>query len=377
MILPPSSLGLLGGGQLGRFFVSAAHELGYRVWVLDPDADSPAGRIADHHLCAAYDDEAALSALAENCAAITTEFENPPATTLAFLAARRPVHPGAKAVGICQDRIAEKTFLRDHHLPHADFAVIESAADLDQANAGLFPGILKTARLGYDGKGQAVVNDREEAKAAFARFGEKPCVLEQKLKLDYEVSVVLARDATGKVSAFPVAENQHRNGILDVSIVPARMNPCFMGDAPELAERIAVALDYVGVLAVEFFVSRERLIVNEMAPRPHNSGHYTVDACFASQYEQQVRALCGLPLADPQMHCASAVMVNLLGDLWQDGEPDWASLLANPKLKLHLYGKHAARPGRKMGHFTVVGDQPEATLHDALAARKAIGVNDA
>jgi len=380
MILPPATLGMLGGGQLGRFFVAAAHEMGYKVWVLDPDANSPAGQIADHHLQAAYNDYAALDRLAAECAAVTTEFENVPADTLEYLAKFVPVRPAAAAVAICQNRIAEKTFLRDNGLPHGAFAPITSEADLLNANAGLFPGILKVARFGYDGKGQAVVEDREAALAAFRAFKGETCILEQKLTLDYEVSVVLARDENGAVRCFPTAENQHTRGILDVSIVPARGSACLRDNAQEYAERIAEKLGYIGTLGVEFFVCRGQLYVNEMAPRPHNSGHYTLDACVANQFEQQVRALCGLPLGDARAHSA-AVMVNLLGDLWYDGEtyrePDWAKLFAVPNLKLHLYGKHHARPGRKMGHFTVIGEDAAAVLEAALAARAAIGIKGA
>ncbi|MEY2633529.1 MAG: hypothetical protein RIR00_2183 [Pseudomonadota bacterium] len=379
MILPPATLGMLGGGQLGRFFVAAAHEMGYQVWVLDPDPNSPAGRIADRHLCAGYEDPAALAEIAADCAAVTTEFENVPAATLEKLAESLPVRPHAGAVAICQDRIAEKTFLRDNGLPHAPFAAIRSEADLDAAPANLFPGILKVVRFGYDGKGQAVVADRDAARAAFARFGGETCVLEQKLKLDFEVSVVLARDEAGQVRCFPTAENSHTRGILDVSIAPARAGACLRDNAQELAERIASRLGYIGTLGVEFFVCHGQLYVNEMAPRPHNSGHYTLDACVTNQFEQQVRALCGLPLGDARAHSA-AVMVNLLGDLWFDGEtcrePDWARLYAVPNLKLHLYGKHAARPGRKMGHFTVIGEQADAVQAAALAARAAIGIRD-
>ena len=377
LILPPATLGMLGGGQLGRFFVAAAHELGYKVWVLDPDQESPAGRIADRHLCAAYADAAALDELAAHCAAVTTEFENVPAATLSGLAQHVPVRPGAEAVAICQHRVVEKSFLRDNGFPHGDFASIQSAADIETANAGLFPGILKVARFGYDGKGQVVVEDRAAALAAFQKFKGEVCVLEQKLKLDYEISLVLARDAQGRVAAFPPAENMHTNGILDVSIVPARSDACLISDAVDIAARVAEKLAYIGVLAVEFFVSRGRLYVNEMAPRPHNSGHYTIDACVTSQYEQQVRALCGLPLGESRAHFVS-VMVNLLGDLWFAGEqyrePDWAKLYAVPNLKLRLYGKSTAKPGRKMGHFTVVGENPDKTLATALAARQAIGI---
>ena len=387
MILPPATLGMLGGGQLGRFFVSAAHEMGYKVWVLDPDPHSPAGLVADRHLVAAYDDYVALDSLGNECAAVTTEFENVPADTLDYLTKFIPVHPAASAVAVCQNRIAEKTFLADHGLPHGPFAVVRSEDDVRAANAGLFPAILKVARFGYDGKGQARVADRDEALAAFQHFKGEPCVLEKMLALDYEVSVVLARDEAGNVRAFPTGENRHRNGILDVTIAPARAAACpsegTQLSAQQIAERIADKLGYVGTLGVEFFVCRGELVVNEMAPRPHNSGHHTIDACDASQYEQQVRALCGLPLATPRQHSA-AVMVNLLGELWyEDGkghgtyrEPDWSLLHAVPGLRLHLYGKHHARPGRKMGHFVVTGDDAEAVLERALAARAAIGIRD-
>lgn len=381
MILPPATLGMLGGGQLGRFFVIAAREMGYRVAVLDPDGASPAGKIADLHIVAAYDDADALERLAGQCAAVTTEFENVPADTLAFLSKCVPVRPGAEAVRICQNRSAEKAFLKRHGFPHAPYADIASEDDLKNANAGLFPGILKVARFGYDGKGQARVASREEAIAAWAGLRHEPCVLEAQLKLDYEVSVVLARDAAGRARCFPVAENCHRNGILDVSLVPARTTGCLAGNAEEIAEGIAQKMDYVGTLGVEFFVVHGQLYVNEMAPRPHNSGHYTLDACTTNQFEQQVRALCGLPLGDARAHSAAA-MVNLLGDLWylddprHAREPDWAKLFAIPNLKLHLYGKHHPRPGRKMGHFTVIGANAEEVQKSALAARRAIGIAD-
>jgi len=383
MILPPATLGMLGGGQLGRFFVSAAHELGYKVWVLDPDPHSPAGLIADRHLVAAYDDYVALDALGSECAAVTTEFENVPADTLDYLTKFIPVHPAASAVAVCQNRIAEKSFLADNGLPHGPFAAIRSEDDIRNANAGLFPAVLKVARFGYDGKGQARVADRDEAVAAFQHFKGEPCVLEKMLTLDFEVSVVLARDEAGNVRCFPTGENRHRNGILDVTIAPAQASACLRDNAQEIAERIADKLGYVGTLGVEFFVCRGELFVNEMAPRPHNSGHHTIDACDVSQYEQQVRALCGLPLAAPRQHSA-AVMVNLLGELWyEDGkghgtyrEPDWSVLHAVPGLRLHLYGKHHARPGRKMGHFVVTGANAEAVLGHALAARAAIGIRD-
>jgi len=381
MILPPATLGLLGGGQLGRFFVLAAHELGYRVIVLDPDSDSPAGRIADEHLATGYDDPAALDHIARSCAAVTTEFENVPATSLAYLALSVHVRPGAAAVAICQNRSAEKEFLKRNGFPHAPYADIRTTEDARQADASLFPGILKVARFGYDGKGQVRVNDGDEALAAFHRFGCEPSVLERMLPLAHEVSVVLARDEAGGVKCFPAAENHHLDGVLDTSSVPPA-RACQIENAESMAADIARRMDYVGVMAVEYFVVRGQLYVNEIAPRPHNSGHCTLDACFTDQFEQQVRALCGLPLGDTRLHSA-ATMVNLLGDLWYlDGpdrarEPDWQKLLAVPNLKLHLYGKRHAKPGRKMGHFTVLGDDPTDTFRTAMAARAALGIDDA
>lgn len=371
----PATLGLLGGGQLGRFFVQAARRLGYHVHVLDPDTASPAGQIADHHIAAAYDDKAALDAIANNCAAVTTEFENVPAPTLEYLARAVRVRPSAAAVSVCQDRIAEKSFLREHRLPHGPFAVVHTAADLRAAPATLFPGVLKIARFGYDGKGQFRVGNCDEALAALQALGGRACVLEALLPLDCEVSVVLARGAGGETECFPVAENSHRNGILDVSIVPARVSPALAESARDCALRIAAALAFVGTLGVEFFISRGALYVNEMAPRPHNSGHYTLDATNVSQYEQQVRALCGLPLVHPVLQ-SPAVMVNLLGDLWSGGEPEWPRLQRRPDLRLHLYGKHEPRPGRKMGHFTTLGANLSDVLASALEARSDIGIRD-
>lgn len=373
VILPPAMLGMLGGGQLGRLFVIAAHEMGYRVTVLDPDKKSPAGKIADVHLCAAYDDKAALETLAQSCQAITTEFENVPAATLEFLAQTRIVRPSAQAVSVAQNRVFEKNFFRDAGLPVAPYEVIKTAQDLPQDGSKLYPAILKVSRFGYDGKGQARVASHAEAQAAFSKFGGEVCVLERMLTLDYEISVILARDAVGNIASFPTAENSHLHGILDISIIPARAPAEVHDEAHELAMDIAEKLDYVGVLAVEFFVSDGKLLVNEMAPRPHNSGHYTIDACATNQFEQQVRALVGLPLGDPRMH-SYAVMVNILGDIWKGGEPAWDKALAHPELKLHLYGKHEARAGRKMGHFTLLGRDVETVAALALQARSELGI---
>lgn len=374
-ILPPAMLGMLGGGQLGRFFVIAAHEMGYRVTVLDPDRNSPAGKIADVHLCAAYDDATALEEMAQTCEAITTEFENVPAATLDFLAKSRVVRPAAASVAVAQHRVLEKNFIRDAGLPVAPYHVIESVDHIHAVPADFYPAILKVARFGYDGKGQARVKTSAEALAAFDKFHGETCVLEKMLQLDYEVSVVLARDAQGNVAAFPTAENSHLNGILDVSIVPARGDEAVRERAQVLAKQVAEKLDYVGVLGVEFFVCNGELLVNEMAPRPHNSGHYTLDACVTDQFEQQVRVLTGLDLGDARLH-SPAVMVNILGDVWQAGEPAWDQVFAVQALKMHLYGKHEPRAGRKMGHFTVLAQDSDTALSQALAARSTLGIGE-
>ncbi len=379
MILPGATLGMLGGGQLGRMFTVAARTMGYSVIVLDPDPESPAGDLATHHICAEYGDPSALEYLAKTCSAITTEFENVPAATLDQLASSCVVRPGAMAVSIAQDRIREKTFLREFEFPVVNFAVVRSEAELEVALdlIGL-PALLKVSRFGYDGKGQARVSNLEEARAAWDLMEHEPCVLEEMLTLDAEISVVLARGADGQVATFPVAQNVHRQGILDLSIVPARVSAAVQQEAVALAQIIAERLEYVGVLAIEYFVLvGEKLVVNEIAPRPHNSGHYTLDACVASQFEQQVRALCGLPLWSTRL-LTPAVMVNLLGDLWSPScsEPDWNAVLSDPRIKLHLYGKRTPRPGRKMGHFTCIDEDPDVALTVALAARSALGLPD-
>ena len=374
VINPPAMLGMLGGGQLGRFFVIAAHEMGYQVTVLDPDKNSPAGKIADVHLCAHYDDAAALKQMAETCQAVTTEFENVPAATLEQLAKTTTVRPSAQSVAIAQNRVLEKNFIKDAGLPVAPFVVIKQASDLPVDSDAIYPAILKVARFGYDGKGQARVKNQAEALAAFDAFKQEVCVLEHMLPLDLEVSVVLARDAQGNIAAFPTAENSHLNGILDVSIAPARCSEVVKANAQELAKKLAKELNYVGVLGVEFFVVGTRLIVNEIAPRPHNSGHYTIDACVTNQFEQQVRVTAGLPLGDAHLH-SDAVMVNILGDSWvNDKEPDWQKAFAHPNLKLHLYGKHEPRKARKMGHFTVIGKDKEAVLNVARIARGELNI---
>jgi len=363
-ILPPATLGMLGGGQLGRMFVTAARTMGYDVIVLDPDPQSPAGGLASEHLARDYDDTEALDTLAERCAVITTEFENIPAVTLAYLAKKVPVHPSATALHVAQHRKQEKEFFREQGLDTAVFAAIESDEDCARAREFPFPAILKTAMLGYDGKGQIVCERFEDVQPAFEQLGRKHCLLEQRINLDCEISVVLCRSLRGEVTCFPIAENSHSNGILDVSIAPAPIASEIADAAFEAATRIADGLDYCGVLAVEFFISDEgRLLVNEMAPRPHNSGHYTLDACATSQFEQQVRMICDLPAGSCRQHTA-VVMWNLLGDIWPaDGNPPWDAVLGLEGARLHLYGKAEARPGRKMGHINCLGE----SLDDALS----------
>ena len=370
MILPDAILGVLGGGQLGRMFTVAARSMGYRVWVLDPDPHSPAGTMADRHLEAAYDDPAALTELAAHCAAVTTEFENVPAEALEFLEKRLPVRPGSRAVAIARDRIAEKSFIREQGLATAPFFPIRAVAELAPACERLnLPALLKTARLGYDGKGQVAVNTAEEALPAFETLQGTPCVLEERVSLALELSVILARSREGEIALFPVAENRHVDGILDTTIVPARIPATLAQRAGDMACHLASALDYCGVLAVEFFLTTDdELLINEMAPRPHNSGHYSIDACLSSQFEQQVRTLCGLPPGDTRL-LSPVVMVNLLGDLWQPGTPPWQRLFAHPQAKLHLYGKHHPRPGRKMGHYNCLAPQREQAIELAERIR--------
>jgi 5-(carboxyamino)imidazole ribonucleotide synthase len=373
LILPGATLGVLGGGQLGRMFTLSARVLGFRVVVLEPDPRSPAGQVADAQIVAAYNDHSALDQLAEQCAAVTTEFENVPAAALEYLATRVPVRPGARAVAITQDRQAEKSFLRDQGIRTAPFAPVRSTSELAAAVDVIgTPALLKTSRLGYDGKGQALVATADEATSAWTRLGEVPCVLEERLNLEAEISVVLVRGDDGKVEAFPPGENVHRNGILHTTTVPARLAPALREQAIRLASSVATLLDYTGVLAVEMFVANGgEIFVNELAPRPHNSGHYTLDACSTNQFELQARALAGLPLDTPHL-LSPCCMVNILGDSWAKGPPHWDRALAVPGVRLHLYGKSEPRPGRKMGHLTCLADSPDEALTRALEAHRAL-----
>jgi 5-(carboxyamino)imidazole ribonucleotide synthase len=369
---PPTWLGVMGGGQLGRMFAQAAQAMGYRVAVLEPAADCPAGQVAERLVDAGYDDAAGLDALAAQCVAVTTEFENVPADSLSRLAERVFVAPGAHGVSVAQDRIAEKRFFVECApasgvLP-APHKVIASNDDIDAIGDELLPGILKTVRMGYDGKGQVRVRSREDVRAAFDAMGQVTCLLEKMLPLAYEVSVLTARSFDGDSVVYPIAENVHRDGILFTTTVPGpNVSSDCARKAQDAARAIVAELGYVGVLCIEFFVLEDgSLVVNEMAPRPHNSGHYTIDACVTSQFAQQVRAMARLPLGDCRQH-SPAVMLNILGDAWFDGasdrvrEPAWDRVLALPGANLHLYGKEDPRRGRKMGHVTFVAP----TLADA------------
>ncbi len=361
-----TTLGVMGGGQLGRMFVQAAQRMGYFTAVLDPDPASPAGLVSHYHVQADYLDEQGLAQMMQRCAAITTEFENVPAGAMLTLGAHRPVTPAAAALRIAQDRIKEKAHFVSCGVPCAPYAVVSNAQQLAAVDDRLLPGILKTARLGYDGKGQIRVPDRAALAAAWAQLQGVPCVLEQELALELECSVIVARGWDGAMVNFPVQRNLHRGGILaQTEVLDGNLPDALAQQAIQAARTIAQGLEYVGVLCLEFFVVDGALLVNEMAPRPHNSGHYTLDACDHSQFDLQVRTLAGLPLVAPRQH-SPAIMFNLLGDLWRTAPaaaPDWSALLALPGSHLHLYGKLGARPGRKMGHLTITA----ATVQQARA----------
>lgn len=377
---PGATLGVMGGGQLGRMFVHAAQEMGYFTAVLDADPASPAGLVAHHHVQTDYLDEQGLAQLIQRCEAITTEFENVPAAALRTLGAHRFVAPGAESVEVCQDRALEKAHFVRCGVPCAMHALIDSPLALAAASPRLLPGILKSCRLGYDGKGQVRVADSAELAAAWDALGNVRCVLEELVPLTAEASVIVARAADGAMVHFPPQQNLHRDGILAVTRSPAPgIAPALQAEAVAAARRVAESLDHVGVLCVEFFVLQDgRLLANEMAPRPHNSGHYTIDACDLSQFDLQVRTLVGAPLVQPRQHSA-AVMLNLLGDLWfarggQAVEPDWNAVLALPGAHLHLYNKLHARVGRKMGHLTLTAADAQTAEVTASRAAALLGI---
>jgi 5-(carboxyamino)imidazole ribonucleotide synthase len=375
-----ATLGVMGGGQLGRMFVHAAQALGYQTAVLDPDATSPAGRVSHNHIQTDYLDEKGLAALARCSHAITTEFENVPAAALENLAALRPVSPSAQAVRIAQDRAAEKAHFERCGVPCVPYAVIETAAQLEAVPSDLLPGILKTSRMGYDGKGQIRVKNRVELVAAWVKLKSVPCVLEKKLALHAECSVIVARGRDGEIVNLPVHLNTHIDGILaKTEVFKDNLPLAHVKQAILATQSIANELNYVGVLCVEFFVVADekgklQLIVNEIAPRPHNSGHHSMNSCDVSQFELQVRTLAGLPLTQPRQH-SPAIMLNLLGDLWRNGvAPPWAKVLALPGTHLHLYGKSEARVGRKMGHLNITGKTIADVRATATKAAKLLGL---
>ena len=373
-ILPPAMLGILGGGQLGRMFTVAAQTMGYHVTVLDPDPNAPAAAYANRHLCAAFDDALALAELAK-CAAVTTEFENVNADAMRFLAKHTRVSPSGDCVAIAQNRIQEKAWIRKAGLNTAPYQAICSTQDISEKCIELLPGILKTATLGYDGKGQIRVKTLEELQSAFVEHGGVDCVLEKMVDLRSEISVIVCRLNTNNICTFDPAENHHENGILAYSIVPARLSQDLQQQAQQMACRLADELNYEGVLAVELFVvgDTQELVVNEIAPRPHNSGHHTLNACATDQFQQQVRILCNLPPANPRL-LSSCCMANILGDVWGENgsEPNWLALQSNAQSHLHQYHTKAARKGRKMGHFTGLAEDADQayktaqTLHQSL-----------
>jgi 5-(carboxyamino)imidazole ribonucleotide synthase len=385
-ILPGSYLGILGGGQLGRMFAQAAQSMGYKVCVLDPGLDSPAGSIAEKFIQADYTDSAALKEMATLCKSVSTEFENVPAQALDELESLGVfVAPRSSCVSLAQNRVAEKKLLAawksETNIGPAHYCVVEHDADIEHVPADLFPGILKTARMGYDGKGQITVYDTANLVAAWVELGKVPCVLEKRMDLDFEVSALVVRGYDDAVVAYPVSQNIHRNGILHTSTVPApSLKPGQERKMIEAAKALTRKIDYVGVLCVEFFVLKSGdIVANEIAPRPHNSGHYTMDACVSSQFEQQVRSMARLPLGDTRL-LAPVSMLNILGDLWYEGsedkarEPAWDKVLSHPDAKLHLYGKSDPRIGRKMGHINCLGESLSQARNNCAVVAVELGI---
>ncbi len=378
-LTPPATIGMLGSGQLGRMFTIAAKQMGYRVVVFSPGQDTPTGQLADKEITAAYLDLDAVRAFAQEVDVITYEFENVPLATALAAAEIVPVHPNPNALAIAQNRIREKLFMREHGLPVVPFAPVQSLADLQTALKEIgVPAVLKTAESGYDGKGQVKIEDATEAAEAWDAIGQKAAVLEGWATFAKEISVVGGRDIYGQFAHYGAIENDHHNHILDLSISPARVSEETINNAVKFAQIVLEKLDVVGVLCVEFFMKPSgELLINEIAPRPHNSGHLTIESHMTSQFEQQLRTICGLPLGDTAQLRPGA-MVNLLGDLWPaDSQPDWAAVCADPRVKLHLYGKAEARPGRKMGHLTALGETSEQAAQTVLAAREKIQKKDA
>ncbi|HEY3901457.1 MAG TPA: 5-(carboxyamino)imidazole ribonucleotide synthase [Chthoniobacter sp.] len=378
VFLPGSTIGVMGSGQLGRMLAIAARRMGYRFQVFSPEKDSPAGQLADREVAARYDDAEAVRDFARGIDLLTFEFENVPTQTVEWAAEFCEVRPSANVLHICQHRLREKQFLAGSGFPLPRFAPVNSAAELAEALQQVgAPAVLKTAAFGYDGKGQVKIERRSDPAKIWESFGGTQAVLEQFVDFDKEVSVIVARGVDGQMAAYPVCENVHRHHILDVTVVPARIPADVDGQARVLAGEVADKLNLVGLLAVEMFLLKDgTLLINELAPRPHNSGHFSFDASVTSQFEQHLRAVCGLPLGSTES-LRPAAMVNLLGDLWASGEPDWAAAAAMPSVKIHLYGKAEPRPGRKMGHLVAFGNSAEEAFNHVQEARAALVKSDA
>jgi 5-(carboxyamino)imidazole ribonucleotide synthase len=369
-ILPGAVVGVLGSGQLGRMFAIAARQMGYRVHTFSPETDTPTGQVADVEITAAYDDLDAIRDFAENVHVLTFEFENVPAVAVEAAAHFAPVRPSGSVLHIAQHRLREKSFLQQNGFPVAPFRPVNSLEDLRSAIEQIgCPAILKTAVSGYDGKGQVTLTKLSDAEGAFAATGSQEKILEAFIDFELEFSIVAARGQDGTFSDWGLIENTHRDHILDLSFAPARVPQTTTVQALEIAKSLLEMLDVVGVLCIEFFLSRDRVFINELAPRPHNSGHLTINAALTSQFEQQLRAVCGLPLGATDF-LTPAAMANLLGDLWQEGEPNWSAVAACPDVKLHLYGKDQVRPRRKMGHLTALGPSADKAVERVLHARK-------
>lgn len=371
-VLPGATLGILGSGQLGRMFAIAAKRLGYNVHVFSPDQNSPAGQVSDHETTADYLDQEQVVAFAKKVDVVSYEFENIPTDTVQWIAEHTPVRPGVKALETAQHRAVEKTFVQSVGVPVTPFKSMNELGDINDDDSNLFPAIMKTVRDGYDGKGQTTVETLADVESAWNRLGQKNVILEKRVEFVDEQSVIGVRGQDGSFVSYGPFLNDHENHILSTSVVGPHPPEELKSKADEIAKSIMDALDYVGVLCIEFFRTQDnQLLVNELAPRPHNSGHITIDSHVTCQFEQQVRSICGLPLGDPTC-LRPAAMANLLGDLWANGEPNWANALSDGKVKLHLYGKSVAKVGRKMGHLNVLADSPEEAVQKAIGARAAL-----
>ncbi len=375
-ITPSECLGIIGGGQLGRMFSIAAKQMGYKVAILEPQKECPAYQFADYFIETKYEDKNGLDQLAKYSKVVTTEFENVPAQSLEYLGKYLPVYPDHRSVLICQNRLHEKQFFNQLNIKTTQFCPINNEIDIDNLNINIFPSILKTNTLGYDGKGQIKVNNIQELKNAFTTLNGVPCILEQLVDLKFEVSIIVARNHF-ETKTYPVVTNNHINGILDTTSTKVNLNSNQQQQINDYAISIINKLDYIGILAIEFFITKDdKILANEMAPRPHNSGHYTLNACVTSQFEQQVRSICNLKLGSTEL-LTNAIMLNLLGDIWQNTNPDWAKILKQyDNIKLHLYEKQIAKPGRKMGHLNIIGKNIEHLTNDLSQIKHALNIKD-